>query len=257
MRLSARRLPAAIGILAVLAIARPAVATHGGVHPTFRQEDVFFHCNTPSKLQNVNWFSSGPVRWDANAPTQSVQGGAGCGAVEPGAYRNDAPSPNNPWDPVFEGTFTGNLRSMTVRLHNLVLSQARTAPTFTVRVRLLIDGQELLTTTGRNAIVTPVKSSTAASELFEFSIRNLGIANEVLDAEGNVVDVETGGLAIEEGDGEIERTVTLIVDSLTATQASAWVWDTTEVPSGITFNPATLAAAKVTADLPTSAPPAS
>ncbi len=247
---SFRVLCAAIGILVVLAFAQPAVATHGGIHPTFRQENVYFHCNTPTKLQNVNWFSSGTVRWDMNAPTQSVQGGAGCGALEPGAYRNDAP--NSPWDPVFEGTFTGNLRSMTVRLHNLVLSQARTATTFTVRVRLLIDGQELLTPTGRNAVVTPVASSTGASELFEFSIRNLGFADEVLDPEGNVVDVQTGGLATENGDGEIERAVTLVIDSFTATQASAWAWDTTEVPSGITFNPPTLAAAKVTADLPTS-----
>ena len=238
----------------MLAVVQPAVATHGGIHPSFKQGDVYFHCNTPTKLQNINWFSSGPVRWDANAPTQSVQGGAGCGALEPGAYRNDSPSPNNPWDPVFEGTFTGNLRSMTVRLHNLVLSQARTGPTFTVRVRLLIDGQELLTPTGRNAAVTPVPSSTGASELFEFSIRNLGFADDVLDPEGNVVDVQTGGLATENGDGEMERTVTLVIDSLVANQASAWVWDTTEVPSGITFNPPTLAAAKVTADLPTSSP---
>jgi hypothetical protein len=33
-------------------------------------------------------------------------------------------------------------------------------------------------------------------------------------------------------------------------RVSTLVWDTTEVPSGITFNPATQAAATVAADLP-------
>jgi hypothetical protein len=45
--------------------------------------------------------------------------------------------------------------------------------------------------------------------------------------------------------------VTVVLDSAVAEQASGWVWDTTEVPSGITFNPPTLAAAKIAADLPT------
>jgi hypothetical protein len=140
---------------------------------------------------------------------------------------------------------------MTVSVHNLVLSRARTTGTFTVRVRLLIDGEELLTNAGRNVTVTPVLSSTGASELFEFSITNLGFANEVLDSSGNVVDVKTGGHAKENGDGITERTVMLVIDSAVAEQASAWVWDTTEVPSGITFNPSTLAAAKIASDLPT------
>lgn len=120
-----------------------------------------------------------------------------------------------------------------------------------MRVRLLIDGEELLTNAGRNAVVTPVLSSTGASEYLEFSITNLGFANDVLDANGNVVDVNTGGLAKEDGDGTAERSVMLVLDSAVAEQASGWVWDTTEVPSGITFNPPTLAAAKIASDLPT------
>jgi hypothetical protein len=39
-------------------------------------------------------------------------------------------------------------------------------------------------------------------------------------------------------------------DTDVKTKLGAWVWDTTEVQSGITFNPPTLAAAKMAADLP-------
>ena len=235
---------------AALAAASPAAATHGGAHPTFGKRDVWFHCAGPTKLQNVNWFTNGASPWSATPPAQSVQQGAGCGAVEPGAYRNNATAPDNPYDPSFKGTFTGNLRDMTVRIHNLVLSQARQATTFPVRVRLLIDGQELLTNAGRNAVVTPVKSATGATELFEFSITNLGSAKEVRDAQGNLVRVDTEGLATEDGDGVTEHEVILVVDSVDATRSSGWVWDATEVPSGITFNPPTLAAAKIVSDLP-------
>ena len=249
--LGSPRLRATIGLFAALVLAQPALATHGGVHPTFRTESVYFHCNGPTKLQNVNWFVSGPTPWNTTRPSQSVQAGAGCGALEPGAYRNNSAAPDQSYDPVFRGTFVGNLRSMTISVHNLLLSRARTEGTFPVRVRLLIDGEELLTNAGRSVSVTPVLSSTGASELFEFSITNLGFANEVVDANGNVVDVKTGGHAKENGDGTTERTILVVIDSLVANQASAWVWDTTEVPSGITFNPPTLAAAKVAADLPT------
>jgi hypothetical protein len=92
-----------------------------------------------------------------------------------------------------------------------------------------------------------------ATEDFEISIANIGFANYVYDSSGNLIDVQTGGFASEDGDGTTEHSIVVSIDSATATQNAFWAWDTTEVPSGISFNPATLAPAKI--QVPTPPPP--
>lgn len=238
-----------VAMVAVLAIGGPAAATHGGVHPTFRTERVYFHCVGPTKVQNANLVTDGPATWNATAPTQSVQEGAGCGYLDPGAARGA--NQQTIYDAPFVGTFTGNLRDLTVELHNLALSRARTGSMFVIRVRGSIDGTPIFPeTAGQFVNVTPVPSSTGASEKMLFTIKGLGCASEVLDAEGNVVDVKTAGLATEDGDGAAEHELVLTIDSYATNQASAWVYDTTEVPAGITFNPPTEEAATVRVDNP-------
>ncbi len=91
--------------------------------------------------------------------------------------------------------------------------------------------------TGTQVTVTPVRSATGLSELMEFSITGLGFANDVLDEEGNVIDVKTGGYATEDGPGETARTLRLTLSPWYGNNVSAWLWDATEVESGITFNP--------------------
>ena len=230
----------------VLVLAGPASATHGGIHPTFRNETVYFHCTGPTKVSNVNNAAADdhPTGWNTTAPTQSVQQGAGCGAIDLGAVRNTGQV-----DAVFAGTFTGNLRDLTLRVHNLVLGRARTTPTFTVKVsELHIDGS--LVVDNQTANVTPVLSSTGASELVEVSVTGIGSATEVKDANGNVIDVQTTGLATEDGDGTTAHEILIYLDTDPNQSQSAWVWDTTEVPSGIVFNPPTLAAAQIAATPP-------
>ena len=247
-----RRLsPSLMAVIAVAAISAPALAAHGGIHPTFRTEDVFFHCTGPTKAQNANHLlGSGPVPWNTSAPSQSYTQGAGCGVVDSVFYATDGG--DSPYDAVFNGTFTGNLRSMTVKLHNLLLGQVRVGGTTTLGVRLFIDGEPLLSGEewGAQADVVPVLSSTGLSEYLEFSITGLGSATEIRDSQGNVIGVETSGLATEDGVGTTVREISLVVTPFYTPYNNAFVWDATEIASGIGFNPPTLAAAKVAATPP-------
>lgn len=233
---------AVVGLCAALAIAAPAAADHGGIHPTVRAERTYFHCAGPTKVENVNLVASGPTPWSTTAPAGSYTAGNGCGAADPAVQGAGLATL---YDAVFSGTYTGNIRDMTLELHNLVLSRARQAATFQVRVRMLIDGEPALPeTAGRVVTVTPILSSTGATELFQISIPKLGCSRDIFDADGKLVDVKTDGLVTENGDGISEHSIQIAIDS-PAPQASAWVWDATEIASGITFNPtAPLAAAK-------------
>jgi hypothetical protein len=152
-----------------------------------------------------------------------VQSGAGCGSVDLGGVTNPV------YGPVFRATFTGNLRDFTVQLHHLVLSQVREGPALSIRVYADIDGIPPFPEGpqgGRAVTVAPVRSSTGASELFEFTVTDVGAD-------------DGSGAAYEDGDGLDEHELTVYVGLTEYPQPGAWVWDTTQVPSGIVFNPAT------------------
>lgn len=241
-----------VSLTLVVITAAPALATHGGIHPTFRTEGVYFHCTGPTKVHAVNTaLSPSVVPWNTTAPSQSYTQGAGCGTVDTFFFH---PDPTTPYDASFRGTFSGNLRNLTVRLHNLVLGRVRTGTVTQLGVRLQIDGQDYLPLgTGRNGSlvdVTPVPSSTGATELLEFSISDIGSAKEIKDGQGNVIDVQTTGPVTEDGDGSLEREVTLIVTPFFTPYNNAFVWDATEIASGMTFNPPTLAGTRVKATPP-------
>lgn len=244
-------------------LAAPAAGTHGGNHPTFRQERVYFHCNGDTKVYNANWLAQAGgeaayVPWNTTPPPGSVTTGAGCGGADVGQISNEF------YDVVFLGTFTGNLRDVTVQLDEFIVNQMRENVT-DVRLRVYgeIDGEPIFPGgtpdtgyTGRTVTVTPTRVNSGATDRYIFSITNLGYAIDIFDEDGNLIDVETGGMALENGNGVNEHYLRLLVgiDSFFGedppTGTTTWVWDTTEVPSGLTFNPSGLAAAKVAADLP-------
>ena len=230
----------------LVVVASPATATHGGNHPTFRSERVYYHCTAPTKLNNANYLTAGAAPWNTTAPSQSFTQGAGCGHLDAVFYGT---APDSPYDAVFEGTFTGNISSMTFELHNLLLGQVRAAGTYSVGLRVLIDGEPLFgAAQGAEVSVTPELSSTGLSEKLVFSLHRLGCAKEIKDASGNVTSVKTDGYATENGDGTEEHSILVALDQYYLDQAAAFVWDTTEVPSGITFNSPTLAPTKVLPD---------
>jgi hypothetical protein len=196
----------------VVAIAVPASADHGDIHPTARSERTYFHCAGPAKVQNVYAAQGIIPTWDTSEPAGSVQQGEGCGYYENILSGSVHPSLLAAW----EGTFTGNLDALTVELHRLL--PASGATTTLVVGTVTIDGIDVF---AGDITLQPEPSETGASTVSKFSLRRLNYMTE-------------------DGDGTIERTVRVTIDSYNE-QQSAWVWDTTEVPSGITFNPGSLA----------------
>lgn len=195
----------------VVALAVPATADHGDIHPTARLEQTYFHCAGDVKVQNVSAAQGTLPSWDTNAPTQSVQDGAGCGY-----YENIFSGGTGVFTSVWEGTFTGNLNAMTVELHRL-LPMSGVSTTLVIGI-VEIDGVEVFNGDIR---LQPVESASGASNVSKFSLRNLKFMTE-------------------DGEGTTERSVRISIDSYNE-QQSAWVWDTREVPSGITFNPTSFA----------------
>ena len=221
---------AATAALAVLVMAVPAAADHG-VH--LRSEDVFFHCATANKLANVDYLQSTTLpTWDTTAPSASVQSGAGCGWVDNSAFRSTQAG-NSAHDGAWSGTFTGNLSSLTATVHSISAGPGRAGGTQTFRATLLVDGVSMfgLDDTGRanraDITLEPKISSTQLSSEYQFTITNLPFA-------------------LEDGDGTKEREIVLNL-AAGSEPLMGWVYDTTEVPSGLTFNPATPAAVKVRA----------
>lgn len=251
-----------IACLLVASLVAPAAATHGGIHPTFKRDDVWFHCTGETKIYQVDWLLSGSTNggatsWDRLPPSGSVFDGAGCGGFDVGEISQEF------YDVVFEGTFVGNLRDLTVRIHEAVTNQTRRAPMKQLRIYAEIDGEPIFPGgsfengyTGRTVWVTPTRVNSGATDLFEFSMTNLGYAIDIFDEEGELIDVETGGMALEHGPGSNEHYLRLLIGGDTfigsdpVTGLHLWVWDTREVESGITFNPPALAAATLEADLP-------
>lgn len=209
--------------LALAGLAAPALAVDPIV-PTFAAQKTFFHCAGTTKVSNVGLVEGALPSWNTTAPAASVQSGAGCGYAATGPLSGT--SQKTIYDATFEGTFTGNLDAMTVRLHDINVGPSRSTKTATVTARLTIDGHSLYGMNGANSKavtltnVPLVASSTGATSEIVFSLSKLGFK-------------------FEDGNGTEQHTVLLTVD-VSSDVVSGIVMDTTEVPSGIDFNPATL-----------------
>lgn len=205
-----RRLSLALAVVAAVAVASPASAV-----PTLRTERTYFHCAGTNKVQNVE---TAVPSWNTTAPTQSVQAGAGCGR-----YNNLLDLGATPMDDetTWTGTFTGNLDTMTAELHNIHVSSYRALATMPLTVQLTINDEVYYT----HDVAAPVNVPRTAS--------STGASDKLLISFAGI------GLNLEEGDGAAVHTISLKVGEYNEIQ-SAWVWDTTEVPAGITFNPPTL-----------------
>jgi hypothetical protein len=205
-------------LLAVPALAEP-------LPSTTKAQQVFFHCGA-TKVANVDAAQGAtPPTWDTTAPTASVQAGAGCGWVDPSALRNTQAG-NGAVDGSWQGTVTGNLGSLTAQLYSISAGPGRAGGPQSFNVSLTVDGRSMFgidpngSSIGRARVtVTPVVSSTQVSALYEFTITGLPFVTE-------------------EGDGVKKHDIVLNVAAFSE-QLMGWVFDTTEVPSGIAFNPAT------------------
>ena len=235
-----RRVNATLALFALAIFAAvPASATHGDIHPTYRAERVYFHCADENvRVHNVAAAQTGaPIAWNTSAPSGAFAGeGDGCLTADPnlgsqnGKLCAEPLTPPPPecqhtgvvLDAEFEGTFKGNLRQLTAHLHDVShRSDTPLGPVQNLAVSLWIDGVQVL----NNFATTP----TAVSE-------NAGVTHAV---EFSITDI---GLGVEDGNGQIQRTYRLTIRSA---DANIWVYDASEVPAGITFNPQTLAAFRI------------
>lgn len=207
-----RRLIGAIAAAALMVVAAAGAAS-AVPHPeaTFKSQRVYFHCSGDSKVQNVPANQGQTTQWNTTPPSSSVTDGAGCGQFDTGNVDG------LPADPVFEGTFVGNVKSLTVHLHEMAHSDLQAFGT-EVLVTLVVDGKQVLAHEGAQRVP-------AVSE-------NSGVTN------GVTFTVTGIGLDTEAGNGTTSHTFSLKIAS-PVRGASLWVWDTTEVPAGITFNPST------------------
>src|SRR5688572_23708408 len=199
-------------ILAAVALAVvPAGAEEVEWSPNLVKDQVWFACGD-SKVTNTS--TTGNVAaWDREAPTQSVTAGAGCGTVDTPFYQTAQP---NTYDAAWSGTFTGNLDTLNVELHNIYAGPARATGQLASSVRLIVDGEALFPEElGRDATFPVVRSSSGLSEMIRFSIRNIGFVAENENTEHTVMLMMSSGTALQRGP-TVNDTV------------SGWVWDTTE-----------------------------
>lgn len=180
-------------------------------------ERVYFHCTSDMKVANVDNTLNSITTWDDHAPEQSVTEGAGCGALDTGF--SGATDHNPIYDAPFQGWFDGRIDSLTVRAHVIDAGTARVDDQFVMEMHLQIDG-ETIVPRDQQIRVTPVASETGLSREIIISVDDVGFA----------------GL-----DDNFEHQVQLTLYGYVDTNNAAWVWDTTEVPSGIEFNPEKLA----------------
>ena len=204
-----------IGLTAAIA---GALAVPAGAQevPTFRTERTYFKCLEGSKLQNVQVVQGTIPTWSTTPPAGSFTAGNGCGF-----YENAANAAGLNLE--FRGTFTGNLDNLSVELHDIFAGAERPNHRVLMRAVLTIDDEPLVETALQ--LFPTQASSTGISEKIAFTFTELNYADEL-------------------GDGTQVHTIHFVVRGGTETQ-NLFVWDASEVPSGLTFNPTTLEAFKV------------
>lgn len=213
---------------AALAIAIPATAetTDEEFVPDLREERTYLLCAGDNKVQN----DSGPVAWDTTPPAASYQSGAGCGYADTGPSDPDT-EPILGEDPtgeiVLEGTYKGNLETLSVHLHSIDSHWTRSELfPLGVTASVEIDGNTVLDTEGNAIDMTPVRSESGLTAFVEFSLTHIGLVSEADLTEHEVV---------------------VRINSYYSDDINGWVWGASEIDSGLTFNPATLAPVRVRA----------
>jgi hypothetical protein len=240
-----------IALAGALALTTVAAGDADTAHPCYdaasgeveyAESQVWFH-ESDSKLGNtVDPVSNpAPATWDATEPTASVTGGNGAIAVTPGVATLGAGTPAEQ-HAIFEGTFTGCIDTMLLDMYSFDASNRSGhggAPggdclpdcrpsgepgVMDVGLIIEVDGYEVYSS-GEEAV-----ELTSEFDYVGFGPnRNRAVVNM---AQAMGFFANAGYLTL---DGE--HTVTVSVRSwYVNTGHSAFVWDTDEVPSGLTFN---------------------
>lgn len=229
----ATQLFALVGTAAVVVSLAPAGA-QTVIAPRFKTERTYVHCGQTPKVQTIDSLQGRIPTWNTTAPTTSFQAGAGCGTFDPpvSTFGTPASALDDTSDMVWQGTFTGNIDSIVVHAHAIwmgpgkIKEQAQNAASAGLAFTLIVDGEAV----ALPAAVSPkiYKSSTGISSEFVFTVDGLGYIDPVTDANQD-------GIADDEG--TTTRTIKLKLNPQGSDNPfMVWVWDATEVKSGLDFN---------------------
>ena len=219
----------ATAALLVMGLAGPATASHTPPGEPFVPEYVessnYLHCNGATKVSNAHALVEGNfVSWNTTRPTASFTTGAGCGTLE--TFVGSTVPDNPAYDFPMEGTFTGNIKNMTIRLWAIDLSGSRALEEFTVDLSLSIDGETILAH-GTDAHAPTIASSTGISRLYEVTVTNIGLNTQEDHEEEHTIQL-TAATKFIDGSGVL-----------------VWVYDAAEIDSGLVFNDTTPSAVKI------------
>lgn len=214
-----------IAVAATAALAVPATAQTEVFAPVLTEERTYLLCDGPNKLQN----DSTPVAWDTTAPATSYTAGAGCGFADSGESDEET-KPVVGEDPtgelVLAGTYTGNLDNLTVHLHAIDGPWTR-SELFGMEIvtSVEVDGNVIYDSAGA-VDVSYVRSESGATILGQYTVTGIGLVEET--------DL-------------VKHEVVVRINANYSDDLYGWVWGATEIDSGITFNPTTLAGTRVRA----------
>lgn len=217
---SPKRRVAAIVATAALAVGLigPAGANEEEPDPEFVTEQDWFQCDGTTKVAQANLVVDNAIPgWDTTAPTESVQDGAGCGMAEAAALSGTAQG--SLYDATWEGTFTGNLQDVLMDLH-FIQPAAAAYGDIALDLRIAVNGVEY--DLGEQFVdgAYTQASDTGASYSMQFAINDFDLID---DYYGPGTKVNT-------------FTITAMGHFIDSGFAVPFVWGTTEVPAGLTFN---------------------
>jgi len=200
----------------LVALAQPSGAQEVWV-PIFNTERTYVHCGADKVTANEHV----TYTWNTTAPAASFTTGSGCGSLDSNLLVGDGVT--------FTGKHTGNLKQLTVHawMIDCCLTNGGVFTEIWIDVSVQIDGNEVVFT--QTAEIPPIPGETSFPRLLEFSVTNIKLLTEADYKEHDV-------------------SVTLETASITDGDNVGWVLDATEVPSGVTFSPTTLAAHRIPAD---------
>jgi hypothetical protein len=208
----------------VMSVAAPAYATHGGIHPTFRQETDYFKCLASNRVQNVGRQNGEIPTWEAAAPSVALSGGGGCAMYE--NLLTNTGTNSSPQDLTFRGTFVGNLKTVTLEFHLAHASSFAASDGYFGISSFWVDGTELHNSSFYTFPTVSTGGPGDSTDKITFSYTKL----EKLFAD-------------QDGDGDTERQIQITIASANEEQC-AWLYGASDAAAKITFNPLTAAPTK-------------
>lgn len=199
-------------LCAMLAVAALAAHDGGEYEPVLTNERVYVHCGDTNKVANVE--GGAPFGWDTTEPAGSYQEGHGCGTVDLMLSGGEETGEKV----VFEGTFTGNLDQLTFELYMIDVGFVRLGEFEEVYANMSISIDDYAAGWIGEARLPVERTNSDVTARMEVTLTGIGLVHEDEAGEHTIrIEIETSDYY--NGD------------------SGAWVWDATEVPTGITFNP--------------------